>query len=64
MIVLDTHVWLWWVFRSPSLPAFILRYLDDHEGEADSFGLSVFSCWEVAKLVERGRIELPDRVEV
>lgn len=46
------------------LPPFLLRYLDDHEGEADSFGVSVFSCWEVAKLVELGRIELPDPVEV
>jgi PIN domain nuclease of toxin-antitoxin system len=27
--------------------------------EGDVIGISAISCWEVAKLVERGRLELP-----
>lgn len=64
MIVLDTHVWLWWVFRSASLPTAIRRYIENHETKSGSLGVSVFSCWEVAKLVEVHRVELPDPIDV
>ncbi len=57
MIVLDTHVWVWWVHDdprlSPSHKIAIARFEDKE------IGVSVISCWEVAKLVEYGRIVLP-----
>lgn len=34
--------------------------LDDHTGEG--LGVSIISCWEVAKLVEYGRLKLPQDV--
>jgi PIN domain nuclease of toxin-antitoxin system len=56
MILLDTHIWIWWVSESPGLSSDLRVYLETHTNEG--LGVSVISCWEVAKLVERGRLEL------
>ncbi len=55
MIVLDTHIWVWWIQGDPRLTAVQLRAIQ--EQEADVLGVSAISCWEVAKLVERGRLQ-------
>jgi PIN domain nuclease of toxin-antitoxin system len=39
----------------------MLRIIQEHQG--DGLGVSIISCWEVAKLVERGRLELTIPVE-
>ena len=57
MIVLDTHIWVWWVHGDPSLTTHQERLIQRHG--ADGVGVSIISCWEVAKLVERGRLILP-----
>ena len=57
MIVLDTHIWVWWVHGEVHLPQAHRMYLETHE--AEGFGLSIISCWEVAKLVEYARLTLP-----
>lgn len=57
MIVLDTHIWIWWVHGDPSLTPDQERLIQEHE--ADGIGVSIISCWEVAKLLERGRLVLP-----
>lgn len=60
MIVLDTHIWVWWIHGDPRLTQ---EYYDYIQGlEAQGLGISAISCWEVAKLVERGRLVLPNRV--
>lgn len=61
MIVLDTHIWIWWVHRYSRLTPDHLRQLE--EFEAQGLGVSAISCWEVAKLVEGGRLELQRPVE-
>ena len=61
MIVLDAHVWVWWVQDDPLLPPDHKQVVQDHE--AMGLGVSAISCWEVAKLVEYGRLTLPDPVE-
>lgn len=61
MIVLDTHVWIWWVHDDPQLPSDYRQVVQDHE--ATGLGISAISCWEVAKLVEYGRLTLSDPVE-
>jgi PIN domain nuclease of toxin-antitoxin system len=33
------------------------------EYESQGLGISIFSCWEVAKLVEKGRLILPLSIE-
>ena len=57
MIVLDTHIWVWWVHGDLSLSASIRALLD--ASEQAGVAVSAISCWEVAKLVERGRLTLP-----
>jgi PIN domain nuclease of toxin-antitoxin system len=60
MIVLDTHIWVWWVHRDPQLPAAQAAYLNTHA--AQGLGVSVFSCWEVAKLSSLGRLVLTNPI--
>ena len=54
MIVIDTHTWIWWVSGSKKLPRRVQRKLDG----ADALGVCAISCWEVAMLVQRGRLKL------
>lgn len=61
MIVLDTHIWVWWIHGDKKLPAHYDQYLQ--EKEAQGLGVSAISCWEVAKLVEYGRLTLPIPIE-
>jgi PIN domain nuclease of toxin-antitoxin system len=57
MIVLDTHIWIWWVHDDPALPASTRTLLDF--SEETGMAVSAISCWEIAKLVEHGRLTLP-----
>jgi len=57
VILLDTHIWVWWVHRDEHLPARLRTFIERHESA--TLGGSAISCWEVAKLVERGRLRLP-----
>lgn len=57
MIVLDTHIWVWWVHNDAQLPEEYKDYI--RESEHNGLGVSAISCWEVAKLVEYGRLILP-----
>ena len=61
MTVLDTHIWVWWVHGDNQLPAMQKEYLETNEQRG--LGVSAISCWEVAKLVEYGRLVLPIPVE-
>src|SRR5687768_4492291 len=56
MIVQDTHIWIWWTGRKDRLTERIAQLLVANEQEG--LGVSVISCWEVAKLVELGRLDL------
>jgi len=56
VILLDTHIWVWWVSHPERLPA---RHREILElGDDRVFGVSIISCWEVTKLVEYGRLKL------
>lgn len=61
MILLDTHVWIWWVHGDDRLTKDHTELLQLHE--KSGLGVSVISCWEVAKLVEYQRLELPCSVD-
>lgn len=54
MILLDTHIWVKWVFDEKQLPESVQRQIIEHE--KDGLGVSVISCWEVAKLLELKRL--------
>ncbi|HQU36675.1 MAG TPA: type II toxin-antitoxin system VapC family toxin [Anaerolineales bacterium] len=61
MIVLDTHVWVWWVHGGEQLTKNQISAIQANED--DVIGISAITCWEVAKLVELGRLELSTPVE-
>jgi PIN domain nuclease of toxin-antitoxin system len=56
VILLDTHIWVWWVHGDARLTPAAQQAIDEHE--EDGLGVSVISCWEIANLVERNRIAL------
>ncbi len=56
MIILDTHIWVWWVNDSPRLTEQHKLWIEDYQSQG--LGISVISCWEVAKLVEKNRLFL------
>jgi PIN domain nuclease of toxin-antitoxin system len=57
VILLDTHIWIWWVHGDDRLSKSAMSFLKENEEEG--LGLSIISCWETAKLVELKRLELP-----
>jgi PIN domain nuclease of toxin-antitoxin system len=54
VIVLDTHVWLWWL----SEPSLLSRTAAAAIENADRIVISSISCFEVATAVAKGRISL------
>ncbi len=62
MIVLDTHIWVWWVHNEVQLTTECRDFIAANE--SNGLGISAISCWEIAKLVERGRLILPQPVEI
>ncbi len=61
MIVLDTHIWIWWVHGDARLTTLQVAWLEQYESQG--LGVSAISCWEVAKLVEYKRLVLPCPVD-
>jgi PIN domain nuclease of toxin-antitoxin system len=55
VIVLDTHVWVWWVDGGASLPSDYVAFLQVQRG--GGLGVCAISCREIAKLVELGRLQ-------
>ena len=55
MIILDTHVWLWWVNQHSQLKASWLECIE----QAEQVGVSAISLFEVSWLERHKRIELP-----
>ena len=54
MILLDTHAWIWWASQSPKLSAAAQQAIANETG----VGVAAISCWEVAMLVDKGRLKL------
>jgi PIN domain nuclease of toxin-antitoxin system len=56
MIVLDTHVWFWWInLEHQRFSALMNTALK----ESESLGVSVVSCYEIALAAQRNRLQLP-----
>lgn len=53
--LLDTHAWVWWVDRDRRLDETTTAALDDLPADQRPY-LCDISLWEVAMLVERGRL--------
>lgn len=59
LIVLDTHVWLWWASSPKKLSKAAREAID----RAESLAIASITCWEVAALAEANRISLDRPVE-
>ncbi|MBU0675813.1 MAG: type II toxin-antitoxin system VapC family toxin [Proteobacteria bacterium] len=57
MIVLDTHVWLWWL-SNPELLSPKAAGVIEKAVAGGEVHISSISAWEIAMLVDRGRLEL------
>lgn len=55
MILLDTHIWHWWVNQ---IPGKLSPALIDRIEQEDEVLVSAISCFEMAWLVRHGRIDL------
>jgi PIN domain nuclease of toxin-antitoxin system len=56
MILLDTHILIWWIDDNPRLSQSHRQIIQARQN--DGLGISIYSCWEIAKLVEYGKLEL------
>lgn len=55
MIILDTHIWFYYINTGiESLSENIRNAIREH----DMLGISIISCWEIAMLVSKERIKL------
>lgn len=57
MIVLDTHIWIWWVDDNQQRLTVRQRELIQQH-QPQGLGVSIISCWEVAKAVESQKLTL------
>ena len=55
-LLLDTHVWLWWLLGQPQLAARERNALDALAAAGTPPGLSAISLWEAQMLAARGRL--------
>jgi PIN domain nuclease of toxin-antitoxin system len=56
-LLLDTHIWIWWVLGQPGVTQREREALNV-AGEAGGVALAAISLWEVQMLHSLGRVEL------
>lgn len=59
-LLLDTHILLWWMVGSPSLPAEAQELVSDPE---NTIFISAVSLWEIWLKKSIGKIRLPPKFE-
>jgi PIN domain nuclease of toxin-antitoxin system len=57
VIILDTHIWIWWSQEDSRLSAYQRDAIED--ARIDGVGVCTISLIEIARLVQKGRIILP-----
>jgi PIN domain nuclease of toxin-antitoxin system len=57
MMILDTHIWVWWNQNDPQLSLRQKNAIEDVRTKG--IGICTISLLEIARLVQRGRIILP-----
>jgi PIN domain nuclease of toxin-antitoxin system len=56
LIVIDTHIWIWWVHGHSDLKPWMQACLQEHED--DTICVSAISCWEIARLASLSKLDL------
>jgi PIN domain nuclease of toxin-antitoxin system len=62
-LLLDTHIWLWWLLAHPRLRSSPIHYLIQEAEKDHRLRLSSISVWEAILLREAGRIEMKGSVQ-
>ncbi|TRZ55982.1 MAG: type II toxin-antitoxin system VapC family toxin [Rhodocyclaceae bacterium] len=57
-LLLDTHIWLWWLLGQPELPSKERDALDALAAAGSPPGLSAISLWEAQMLATKGRLTI------
>lgn len=63
MLLLDTHVFLWYTHEIEKIGRNAKEMIDEASLVQETF-VSAITFWEIAVLRRKGRIELPDSVEL
>ena len=58
MVVIDTHILLWWVSGSSELSTAAKKAIDQALNSGSEVLISSISAWEIAMLVNKGRLTL------
>ncbi len=58
--LIDTHVWLWWLFEPERLTSRVLEIMADSQSQLT---LSVASIWEMAIKEASGKLRLPSKAQ-
>ena len=58
LIVLDTHVWIWWVASPDRLSPAAELAISSAIDAGGRISVSSISCWEIGLLVKKGRLRL------
>jgi PIN domain nuclease of toxin-antitoxin system len=57
MIVIDTHIWLWWLSNPEKLSKLASEHIDN-EIKNGQIIISTISTWEMAMLIAKGRLKM------
>ena len=61
MILIDTHIFIWWIQGDSKLTESYKNLLREKEGTG--IGVSIITFWEISKLVEKNRLSFPIPLE-
>ena len=57
MVILDTHIWVWWNHQDPKLAPIHKQVIDCNRN--DGLGICTITLIEIARLAQQGSITLP-----
>ena len=57
-VLIDTHIWIWWLTGQADLPASNRKRLNEHAKQGTPPFLSAISLWEAQMLCRKGRLVL------
>jgi PIN domain nuclease of toxin-antitoxin system len=63
-LLIDTHILVWWRTEPRRLSRQQRRVLDDLEAQTGVARISAITLWELAKMVERGRLQIDSPLDL
>lgn len=63
-LLLDTHILIWWQIDPSRLTADQRRALNLSREINEQLGVAAITLWEIAKAVERGRVEFDQELDI